>query len=1015
MWTYMMAAARGDRANSMMASRRRNESESPKYGYNLSRPMYRSIRHNNGPSSQCHTTTLGGSYPYTTTTSHYGSSMSSSSAASQHYQQQQHHKLLQQHETGKQQHQQRLHHHIIGIEEDVYTNPVSNVTTSYDDMEDSTSLFSPLAPSSTTTMPVDTAVLIARKHRLMSSTSNSSQNQLHHSLTAASTTTRPGGEMMMDDLMDMESNHHSSYVGSQAAVVRLPPNSSAASRKLSSTYYNESDEDDDEDYAQIVRCSSNASDARVMTTSTVGSHQPQTLLIDHQQHHQRSGTRKHGRRMRSSSGGHFDDDSVNDHKHGGADDGDSDEDVYEDADEDNEDVSIANEINRDRRRANYFENGKSLSQDQTKHSKPSTLRRTLNALRQRLTKRNRAKPPDWFVERFSNNTNADKIGKTPASTQVSTTNESTSAEADSGPAHEIRGSSRLCNRLSVNPSLQSHYRWLAVVSLAVLYNIIFVVGRAVFWEINLRAPPVWYFLDYLCDFIYLMDTLVHMHEGYLEQGLLVRDAYKLRRHYFSNKGWYLDVLSMMPTDIAYIWWSPSKCGPTLLPCSVIVRLNRLLRVPRMWEWFDRTETATSYPNAFRICKVVLAILVLIHWNACMYFVISYELGFGTDNWVYNLHGERNSTLQRQYIYSFYWSTLTLTTIGETPTPENDAEYLFVVADFLAGVLIFATIVGNIGSMISNMNVARVEFQNRMDGVKQYMAFRKVGHELEARVIRWFAYTWSQSGALDEERVLAALPDKLKAEIAIQVHMDTLRQVRIFHDTEPGLLEALVLKLKLQVFSPGDYICRKGDVGKEMYIVKRGKLSVVADDGVTVFATLGAGSVFGEVSVLEIAGNRTGNRRTANVRSLGYSDLFCLAKRDLWETLADYPEARATLTERGCQLLRKDGLLDEQVFADSQRVHDTIESGIEKLELSVENLNMRLARLLAEYTASQAKMKQRLAKLELNYQLTQNNALTEQHARPPRSGRLYSLQPKKRPRPRPITASKSIEDNKQNTL
>ena len=50
----------------------------------------------------------------------------------------------------------------------------------------------------------------------------------------------------------------------------------------------------------------------------------------------------------------------------------------------------------------------------------------------------------------------------------------------------------------------------------------------------------------------------------------------------------------------------------------------------------------------------------------------------------------------------------------------------------------------------------------------------------------------------------------------------------------------------QVFSPGDFVCRKGDVGKEMYIVKRGKLSVVADDGKTVYATLGAGSVFGEV-------------------------------------------------------------------------------------------------------------------------------------------------------------------------
>jgi len=53
-----------------------------------------------------------------------------------------------------------------------------------------------------------------------------------------------------------------------------------------------------------------------------------------------------------------------------------------------------------------------------------------------------------------------------------------------------------------------------------------------------------------------------------------------------------------------------------------------------------------------------------------------------------------------------------------------------------------------------------------------------------------------------------------------------------------------------------------------------------------------------------------------------------------------------------------------LFSDSQRVHDSIEGGIEKLELSVENLNMRLARLLAEYTASQAKIKQRLAKLEM---------------------------------------------------
>ena len=146
----------------------------------------------------------------------------------------------------------------------------------------------------------------------------------------------------------------------------------------------------------------------------------------------------------------------------------------------------------------------------------------------------------------------------------------------------------------------------------------------------------------------------------------------------------------------------------------------------------------------------------------------------------------------------------------------------------------------------------------------------------------------------------------------------MKKVRIFQDAEKGLLVDLVreknyltlskdkfqhiynllkrihlkvLKLQLQVFSPGDFVCRKGDVGKEMYIIKRGKLDVVADDGKTVFVTLEDGAVFGEVSILNIPGNKTGNRRTANVRSVGYSDLFALTKDALWDALTEYPEAK----------------------------------------------------------------------------------------------------------------------------
>lgn len=72
----------------------------------------------------------------------------------------------------------------------------------------------------------------------------------------------------------------------------------------------------------------------------------------------------------------------------------------------------------------------------------------------------------------------------------------------------------------------------------------------------------------------------------------------------------------------------------------------------------------SYPNLFRILNLVLYILIIVHWNACFYYALSGLIGYGSDGWVYPnaTTGELN-TLSRKYVYSFYWSTLTLLTIG----------------------------------------------------------------------------------------------------------------------------------------------------------------------------------------------------------------------------------------------------------------------------------------------------------------------------------------------------------------
>lgn len=231
-----------------------------------------------------------------------------------------------------------------------------------------------------------------------------------------------------------------------------------------------------------------------------------------------------------------------------------------------------------------------------------------------------------------------------------------------------------------------------------------------------------------------------------------------------------------------------------------------------------------------------------------------------------------------------------------------------------------------------------------------------------RVIKWFDYLWNNGKAQDEREVLRYLPDKLKAEIAIQVHMDTLKKVRIFSDCEAGLLIELVLKLRPQVFSPGDYICKKGDIGREMYIIKDGKLAVVADDGVTQFVVLGSGSYFGEISILNIKGSKAGNRRTANIRSIGYSDLFCLSKDDLMESLLEYPDAKAMLEEKGRQILLKDGLIDLDP-ANIKPEAKELEEKVSKLYSTMELMQMKLKKILGNYKTAGKELRHRIADLE----------------------------------------------------
>ena len=128
-------------------------------------------------------------------------------------------------------------------------------------------------------------------------------------------------------------------------------------------------------------------------------------------------------------------------------------------------------------------------------------------------------------------------------------------------------------------------------------------------------------------------------------------------------------------------------------------------------------------------------------------------------------------------------------------------------------------------------------------------------------------------------------------------------------------------------------------------------------------TLGDGVVFGELSILNVPGSKMGNRRTANVRSKGYSDLFSLNKDDLWDALNEYPDAKKLLLSIGREILAKDNMIDEEKAKREEAAQMTAEQKIAQLNEQIGGLSTRFGRLTGQMAGFQESSVQRMGTAE----------------------------------------------------
>lgn len=79
-------------------------------------------------------------------------------------------------------------------------------------------------------------------------------------------------------------------------------------------------------------------------------------------------------------------------------------------------------------------------------------------------------------------------------------------------------------------------------------------------------------------------------------------------------------------------------------------------------------------------------------------------------------------------------------------------------------------------------------------------------------------------------------------------VDLLSGFSIFDELDPENIREIVSFLRVDRFAEGDFVLKKGDAGKNLFIIISGRVDVLNDDGMSI-AFMGRGEVFGEMSLL----------------------------------------------------------------------------------------------------------------------------------------------------------------------